>query len=657
LSTGAILEIGMQKKYLGTTLAGIVIILFLAILGLSACYSEEETARFTYAFASDRTGAGDIFALDQAGQLANLTNHPGADWNPVWSPDGGMLAFTSHRSGDSDIWLLDVRQTDQALAPRNLTNDPSWDYSPTWSPSGQSVAFVSERDGDAEIFVQHLEGDTAIQLTFNNEMDRLPAWSPDGKYIAFAAVRNGVEKIYRVRPDGTDEQVVTPHPLRGTSPAWSPDSQRLAFIGWNEQDVPGIYIIGPEVDDLERLYQSKAWLGSLHWSADDQWFTFTSWQAGNHELYALKAGGGQPVRVTLDEAWDDFLAINPKSTFTTPSLAGVVQAAPALKLPPANANFATGVNLADLGMAYLVNDMGFDWAKGYVNWGTVEPEPGDLRWVDPDNIVEAYGAQQIKILMRVHGTPVWARPADTALSHPPTEMADFANFMTALAERYKGRVAAYEIWNEPNLDYEWGYLPPDPAAYADMLKTAYTAIKKVDPDALVISGGLATTGEGSATAYGDLAFLQGLYDAGAKGYFDAFGSHPYAYGHAPDEVDPWGLSLSRVQEQYKVMQANGDSDTPIWITETGWVLQNSWDLDEHEAIGVTQEQQAEYLVQAYAKVQSEWPFVQALFLFNLDFSTVPWYPAAEPMRWYSILNPDRTPRPAYTALRQAMRTR
>ncbi|HXV99770.1 MAG TPA: DPP IV N-terminal domain-containing protein, partial [Anaerolineae bacterium] len=268
----------MLKKYLGTTLAGIVIILLLAILGLSACYSEEETARFTYAFASDRTGAGDIFALDQTGQMTNLTNHPSADWNPVWSPDGGMLAFTSHRSGDSDIWLLDVRQTDQAIAPRNLTNDPSWDYNPTWSPSGQSVAFVSERDGDAEIFVQHLEGDTAIQLTFNNEMDRLPAWSPDGKYIAFAAVRNGVEKIYRVRPDGTDEQVVTPHPLRGTSPAWSPDSQRLGFIGWNEQDVPGIYIIGPEVNDLERLYQSNAWLGSLHWSADDQWFTFSSWQ-------------------------------------------------------------------------------------------------------------------------------------------------------------------------------------------------------------------------------------------------------------------------------------------------------------------------------------------------------------------------------------------
>jgi Tol biopolymer transport system component len=653
----------MLKKRVSLALAGVfIIVVGVGLFGLSACYPKEETVQFSYAFASDRSGSGDIFALDHTGQIVNLTRHPSADWDPVWSLDGRMLAFTSQRSGDSEIWLLPVPTTEETAAPRNLTNNPAWEYSPSWSPSGQSVAFVSERDGDAEIFVQHLEGDTAIQLTFNNEMDRLPAWSPDGKYIAFAAVRNGVEKIYRVRPDGTDEQVVTPGPLKGTSPAWSPDSQRLAFIGWDEEDMPGIYVIGPEVDTVQLLYPQRgisrngAWLGSLHWSADGQWLTFTSWQVGNHEIYALKAEGGQPTRLTIDEAWDDFLVINPKATFSPPAAEQVVQAAPALKLP-VNPNFATGVNLADLGLAYLVNDMGFDWAKGYVNWGTVEPEPGDFQWVDPDNIVKAYGDQQLKILLRVHGVPTWARPADSTLSHSPTDINDFANFMTALVERYKGRVAAYEIWNEPNLDYEWGYQPPDPAAYTEMLKTAYTAIKNTDPEALVISGGLATTGEGSATAYGDLKFLQGMYDAGAKGYFDALGSHPYAYGRPPDETDPWGLSLARVVDQHKVMQANADDDTPIWITEAGWVLQNSWDLDEHETIGVTPEQQAEYLSRAYTKTQQEWPFVQALFLFNLDFSTVPWYPAAEPMRWYAILNPDRTPRPAYTDLRQMMRER
>jgi Tol biopolymer transport system component len=644
----------MRKKYTITTITGMAIILVLSILGLSTCYSKKETEVPILAFASDRSDAGDIFILDQSGQILNLTNHPGADWDPAWSPDGRTLAFTSHRSGNSDIWLLNSIKTDEESQPHNLTNDPAWDYSPTWSPSGQSVAFISERDGDPEIFVQNIEEDTAIQLTFNEGMERLPAWSPDGKYIAFAAVRNGIEEIYRIRPDGTDEQLVTPHPVQGTAPAWAPDSQRLAFIGWNEENQPGIYIIGPALEDMTLLYQGSRWLGSLDWSADGQWLTFTSWEAGNHEVYALPVSGSFPIRLTTDLAWDDFLTINPLTTLTSMPTDNIAQAAPAFS-PPSPSTFARGVNIADLSLAYLINDLGFNWAKSYVNWATVEPEPGQFRWVDPDNVVKAFGDQQVKILMRVHGTPDWARPPDSTLSHPPLNMAHFADFMTELVTRYKGQVAAYEIWNEPNLDYEWGYLTPDPAAYTSMLKTAYTVVKKIDPEALVISGGLATTGQGSDTAYGDLAFLQGMYDAGVKGYFDALGSHPYAYGHPPDEPDAGGLSLSRVVEQHQIMQANGDGDTSIWITEVGWVLETNWDLGEHTTIGITEKQQAEYLVRAYAKAEQEWPFVKALFLFNLDFSTVPWYPAAEPMRWYSILNPDRTPRPAYTILRQTIR--
>lgn len=646
----------MPKKQILIAAAGLVVALAIAALSLIYIYSTDELPLPIFAFASDRSGAGDIFVLDRNGQIRNLTNHPDGDWDPAWSLDGTMLAFTSHRTGNSDIWLLDVTKTEQQPQPANLSNHPGWDYSPSWSPSGQSVAFVSERDGDPEIFIQNLESNSALQLTFNEEMDRRPAWSPDGKQIAFAAVRDGIEKIHIIRPDGTDEQVVTPHPVQGTSPTWSPNSQQLAFIGWDDQNRVGIYVLGPDVNNLQKIYQGSGWIGSLNWSADGQWLTFTAWESGNHELYALPATGGQPTRLTINPAWDDFLAINPKASFSTTSEAGIAQAAPASKLPP-NPNLVTGVNLADLSMAYLINDMGMDWGKGFVNWGTVEPEPGQFRWIDPDNIVNALGDQQIKILMRVHGTPTWARPPGSVLSHPPTDMADFGNFMAALATRYKGRVAAYEIWNEPNLNYEWGNQRPDPATYTKMLQTAYTAVKSVDPDALVISGGLSTTGDGSPTAYGDLDFLQGMYKAGAKGYFDAFGSHPYPFGHAPNQVDPWGLSLSRVEEQHQVMAAHGDGDTPIWITEVGWVIKSNWDLGEHQDISVTQQQQAQYLTETYVDVPRRWPFVNAIFLFNLDFSTVSWYPAPEPMRWYAILNPDRTPRPAYTKLRQTMRTR
>jgi hypothetical protein len=642
----------MRKLLTITTVAGIVIMLLVYILGLSTCNSQAETATPMLAFASDRSGAGDIFVMNSAGSIRNVTDHAAADWEPAWSPDGKTLAFTSHRSGNSDIWLLDTIQTETKGEPLKLTNSPAWDYNPTWSPSGQSIAFISERDGDPEIFVQNIAESTAIQLTFNEGVERLPAWSPDGKYIAFAAVRNGVEEIYRIRPDGTDEQLVTPHPIQGTSPAWSPDSQRLAFIGWNEETKAGIYFIGPDVDMIERIYQSNSWLGSLKWSTDGSWLTFTDWQTGNHEVNVIPITGGRPMRITSHSAWDDFLTIHPQAVFT-PTIKDLAPTTPVTR-PPSKPDMAMGVNIADLGLAYLVNDMGFTWAKGYVNWATVEPEQGQYQWIDPDNVVQALGDQNVKILMRVHGTPAWARPTDSTFTHPPVNMANFADFITELATRYKGQVAAYEIWNEPNLNYEWGYLEPDPETYTQMLKTAYTAIKTVDPDALVISGGLATTGNGSDTASGDLTYLQGMYDAGAKGYFDALGSHPYGYGQSPDTVHPDGLSLSRVEEQHQVMQANNDGDTPIWMTEVGWVLQTEWDLGEHAAITVSEQEQANYLARTYAKAAEDWPFVHAIFLFNLDFSIAPWYPAAEPMRWYSILNPYRTPRPAYTTLRDTL---
>jgi hypothetical protein len=603
------------------------------------------------------------------GKLINLTQHAAGDWDPAWSPNcteptkACRIAFTSHRSGDSEIWTVDV----EGRNLRNITQHPAWDYWPAWSPDGEAIAFISERDGDPELFIQGIDDQLATQLTFNSEADRLPDWSPDGSRIAFAAVRNGVEEIHVINADGSHERPVTTWPLKGTAPTWSPDGRRIAFVGWNEDDRAGIYIVGPEPETIQILWEGDAWIGSLTWAPEPEpgsgegWLLFTSWQDGNHEIYTLPVAGGGPIRLTHSPAWDDFPTLRPGVSFrpetgmspTPEPQAAKPQAAKPQAADPDEAGFGYGVNMADLGKAYLVHDMGFGWVKSYVNWETVEPEPGSYRWLDPDNIVTAFEGYGVSILMRVHGTPAWARPEGTFLSHPPDDTADFARFMEVLAERYKGQVAAYEIWNEPNLNYEWGYLEPDPAGYTAMLKAAYQAVKAVDPDAVVISGGLATTGEGSPTATGDLEFLQGMYDAGAQGYFDALGSHPYAFGHDPDYEDAWGLSLSRVVQQREVMLRNGD-ETPVWITEAGWVLHTSWNLVEHEAIAVDQAQQADYLVRAYQKAQAEWPWVQALFLFNLDFSSVPWYTAAEPMRWYAILNPDRTPRPAYTRLKYQM---
>jgi WD40 repeat protein len=602
---------------------------------------------YSIAFASDREGNGEIYRFDDESPPVNLTQHPAFDWDPAWSPDGTRLAFTTHRDGNSEIYIVDANGDN----PFNLTNSPAWDYMPAWSPDGTRIAFVSERDGNQEIYVINADGTGERRLTVNEvgQDDRSPAWSPDSQKLAFAGVRNGVEGIHVINADGSEETILTVWPLKGTSPAWSPDGSQIAFVGWDEEDKPGLYVMGPDGSDVTWLFRSEAWLGSLIWSHDGNWLLFTSWQDGNHELYALRRDGSGLQRLTHDIAWDDTPAIQPGQG----NFPGPLDPPPAgpMAQPEPSTPLRHGVNLADLGKSYLVRDMGFRWAKSYVDWGGVEPSKGEFKWEDPDNIAKAFSAQGLNIMMRVNMGPAWARPPDTLPTHPPSDPQDFADFMRALVSRYKGTVAAYEIWNEPNLNYAWGMREPNPAEYVPMLKAAYLAAKEIDPDCIIVTGGLSTTGGGGPGAMGDLDYIQGIYDAGGKGYFDALGSHPYGFGHEPDYHDPWGLSFTRAQAQHEVMAANGDGETPLWVTELGWVLQSPWDMGEHQPTAVSEAQQATYLVRAHQKAADEWPWMGAIFLFNLDFSSVPWYDSHEIMRWYAILNPDRSPRPAYTQLK------
>ncbi len=621
----------------------------IALLGLSLLPGYPPAAPQKLAFASDRSGNGDIFILDGRGRLTNLTRSPGGEWSPRWSPDGRRLAFTGHAAGQADIWLMAA----DGAQPRNLTANPAWDYSPAWSPDGRQIVFVSERDGDAELFTQTIVGGPARQLTRNTWPDKLPSWSPGGNSIAFAAIINGREQIYRLDIDAPDTITpLLPDGLSGTNPVFSPAGAAIAFVGWQDRRAISLYTLNLSTGRLETLYTANRWLGSLSWSADGQWLFFTGRKEGAHNVMALNVAGRQLYQLTTGPAWDDFPALNPRSDFS-PTAGQRWLAARPPRAVAVNSLFGYGVNLADLSTAYLIQDIHFNAIKGYINWATVEPAPGEFRWVDPDNVLRAAEGAGATTLLRVHGSPGWARPPDTVESHPPTQADDFARFLTALARRYRGRVAAYEIWNEPNLNYEWGYRSPSPAEYTALLKAACRAIKAADPAALVISAGPAPTGDGNPPdTLGDLAFIEGMYRAGAKGYFDALGSHIYTYGLSPDDRRPNAITFGRVAEQRRVMERFGDAASAVWITEMGWNIVTHWDLGEYHNRGVSQLEQAQYIRRAYEKIETDWPWVRAAYLFNLDFSMAPWYPAAEQMRWYAILNPDRTPRPAYTALRR-----
>jgi hypothetical protein len=222
---------------------------------------------------------------------------------------------------------------------------------------------------------------------------------------------------------------------------------------------------------------------------------------------------------------------------------------------------------------------------------------------------------------------------------------------------------AIEVWNEPNLAREWGGQPINAAQagdYVRLLKTAYEAAKAVDPSVVIITGGLSPTGWSDDTARPDDQYLQWMYDAGAKDYFDVLGAHGPGF-KAPPEVSPeeaasnpvYGghrsFSFRRVEDLRAIMVANQDAAKQIWLLEFGWTTDQvnpayAW----HR---VTPEQHAEYLLDAYRWAHDHWsPWIGVMTLWTLPDPR--WGPDREEL-WWAVGNPDGTDRPALTRLRNA----
>ena len=313
----------------------------------------------------------------------------------------------------------------------------------------------------------------------------------------------------------------------------------------------------------------------------------------------------------------------------------------------------------------LVKEMGFGWVKQGMAWREIEDiKKGAYNWYFPDVIVEEAERLDLKLLVRVDRQPFWSQgwSDDLYLNGPPDDLADFHDFCTVLAERYRGRIAAYQVWNEPNLSREWGDGEPNAAEYVELLKACYTGIKKSDPDAIVISAGLAPTGVVSPQTIPDEQFLQQMYQAGAAPYFDMLGLNAPGY-KAPPEISPdeaadpdngWGghrtFTFRHVEDMREIMVAHGDEKKQAAILEMGWTTDPRPDSQYHWH-SVTEEQQADYLVRAYRYVDEHWPWVgivTAVYIAKFD-----WTEDNEEY-WWSITYPgypELSVRPAFEALK------
>ena len=224
--------------------------------------------------------------------------------------------------------------------------------------------------------------------------------------------------------------------------------------------------------------------------------------------------------------------------------------------------------------------------------------------------------------------------------YPPVNASDYANALAFLVRRYEDRVAAWEIWNEPDLTYYFR-AENQPAEYAKLVRAGYPAAKAADPSATVIVGALAEA---------PAAFTEKLFEYGIGGHFDAFSLHPYSGDASPlsPQSDQWiQTSFARgVPSVREVLLRHGE-DKPIWLTEFGWSTSTIRGAESWRN-GVDEMTQALYTEQALLKMR-DWPYVPVAIVYGLkDVGTDP----TDRNDNFGLIRYDNSPKPAYAAFRR-----
>ena len=269
-------------------------------------------------------------------------------------------------------------------------------------------------------------------------------------------------------------------------------------------------------------------------------------------------------------------------------------------------------------------------------WAILEPirgqiEPKALAFTD--SLVNQAAVAGIKVVALTMWTPCWASSAPASLlsrcrphdggkaqAWPPVNPASFGSFAAFVAARYGSKLAAIEVWNEPDQSNEDYLAGPNKAKhYAELLRAAYPAIKSADPQMTVLGGSLVGTNG---------VFLRALYAAGIKGYYDGLSVHFYT------------LALGAMRYTHEVQLQNGDH-TPLWLNEFGWSSCWPRQSTQQEQGCVTKQVQAANIANVYRET-ARTPWIAAEMLYSLQGSR---------KEDFGVLNENGTHKPAFAALR------
>lgn len=276
-----------------------------------------------------------------------------------------------------------------------------------------------------------------------------------------------------------------------------------------------------------------------------------------------------------------------------------------------------------------MRDAGIKWVRCDFAWSDLEPLQGAWDFAGADRAVAAAAEHGVSILGILGTSPPWANGGNE-WNWPPTDTDAWKEYVNTVCSRYAGKVAAWEVWNEENIDAFW-QPQPDLSAYLALLAAASPEIRAADPAATVVMGGVAGL---------DPDFLAGCLKAGAAEYVDAVAYHPYAEtigvaGQRPGDAyrPKEDLCRSIVAWVHLLAAQYTAKDLEVWITEVGWTTCAT------TPPGVDAATQAAYMLRTLINYAST------------DVDRVIWYNLRDEHlnAWddYGLLRYDFDPKPSY----------
>lgn len=291
------------------------------------CARAPESAKIVYTSETvniKQKGNGDIYIMnpDGTGQI-QLTRHPASDSQPVWSPTGEKILFTSNRGGTSDLFLMNADGTNVQRVFQKLANRRHG----TWAPDGKRIAYyrVDAQIDKLGIYTATIDGREEERIVNGWQ----PAWSPDGSEIVFVSLEDlGIHTINL--QTGVEDIVLPMEQAVPFDPAWSPDGTQIAFTGINlvqlilgnflkaggklPNAVETIYIVNRDGSQLEQVVFNDTKATDPAWSPLGNQLVYEQPVGKEIHLFRITLGGDNPHQLTdegynRDPDWFDPLAL------------------------------------------------------------------------------------------------------------------------------------------------------------------------------------------------------------------------------------------------------------------------------------------------------------------------------------------------------------